>query len=67
MKLVAAGLLVCREPLVGVVDDMWCLSSTGPEGGVWACRGEWAGGIVELVAGVSVMLDCGPRLHLLGS
>ncbi len=32
VKLVAAGLLVCREPLVGVVDDVWCLSSPGPKG-----------------------------------
>ncbi len=67
VKLVAAGLLVCREPLVGVVDDVLCLSSPGPEGGVWACRVEWASGIVELVTGVSVMLGCGPMLHLLGS
>ncbi len=57
VKLVTAGLLVCREPLVGVWDVVWCLSSPGPEGGVWACRCEWAGGIVELVAGVSVMLE----------
>ncbi len=34
VKLVTAGLLVCREPLVGVVDVVWCLSSPGPEGGV---------------------------------
>ncbi len=67
VELVTAGLQVCREPLVGVVDDVWCLSSPGPEGDVWACRGEWAGGIVELVTGVSVMLDCGPGLHLLGT
>ncbi len=45
VKLVTAGLQVCREPLVGVVDDVWCLSrrclsSPGPEGDVWACRGE---------------------------
>ncbi len=57
---------------MGVVDDVRCLSrrclsSPGPEGDVWACRVEWAGGIVELVTGVSVMLDCGPGLHLLES
>ncbi len=37
MKLKTAGLQVCREPLVGVVDDVLCLSrrclsSPGPGG-----------------------------------
>ncbi len=56
----------CREPLVGcggwrVVFVQTMSVLTGAGGDVWACRGEWAGGIVEVVTGVSVMRTV--RLH----